>query len=64
MFSTKNSNSVVGLDVEAGSIAATEVKVNGSSVVARTAIGHQVFEDCRSWLKPSDHVPIMTEFAV
>ncbi|CAN5665927.1 exodeoxyribonuclease III [soil metagenome] len=32
--------------------------------VAKTAIGHQVFEDCRSWLKPSDHVPIMTEFAV
>ena len=31
--------------------------------VARTAIGHRVFEDCRSWLKPSDHVPIMTEFA-
>lgn len=30
--------------------------------VARTAIGHTVFEDCRSWLKPSDHVPIMTEF--
>ncbi len=29
MFSTKN-NSVVGLDLEAGSIAATEVSVNGS----------------------------------
>jgi type IV pilus assembly protein PilM len=39
MFSTKNSNSIVGLDVEAGSIAATEVKVNGSVSVARTAIG-------------------------
>ncbi len=39
MFSSKNSNTVVGLDVEAGSIAATEVRTNGSSVVARTAIG-------------------------
>jgi type IV pilus assembly protein PilM len=38
MFSTKNS-SVVGLDIEAGSIAATEVSVNGSVKVARTAIG-------------------------
>ncbi len=39
MFSTRNSNSVVGLDVEAGSVAATEVRQNGSTVVARTAIG-------------------------
>jgi exodeoxyribonuclease-3 len=30
--------------------------------VAATARSHQVFEDCRNWLKPSDHVPIMTEF--
>ncbi|WP_174286017.1 exodeoxyribonuclease III [Sphingomonas bacterium] len=30
---------------------------------ARAATAHRVFEDCRSWLKPSDHVPIMTEFA-
>jgi exodeoxyribonuclease III len=30
--------------------------------VAATATSHQVFEGCRSWLKPSDHVPIMTEF--
>jgi exodeoxyribonuclease-3 len=30
--------------------------------VAARAISHQVFEPCRSWLKPSDHVPIMTEF--
>jgi len=30
--------------------------------VAATATAHTVFEDCRSWLKPSDHVPIMTEF--
>lgn len=39
MFSTKNSSSVVGLDVEAGSIAATEVRMNGSTAVTRTAIG-------------------------
>ena len=31
--------------------------------VARQATSHHVFEDCRAWLKPSDHVPIMTEFA-
>lgn len=31
--------------------------------VARQAVAHTVFEACRSWEKPSDHVPIMTEFA-
>ena len=31
--------------------------------VAAQAVSHTVFEDCRGWLKPSDHVPIMTEFA-
>ena len=30
--------------------------------VAKAATSHTVFEDCRNWLKPSDHVPIMTEF--
>lgn len=30
--------------------------------VAAKATSHQVFEQCRNWLKPSDHVPIMTEF--
>lgn len=30
--------------------------------VAARATRHQVFEPCRAWLKPSDHVPIMTEF--
>ena len=30
--------------------------------VAKAATAHTVFEDCRNWLKPSDHVPIMTEF--
>ena len=31
--------------------------------VAKTAVSHTVHEDCRSWLKPSDHVPLVTEFA-
>jgi len=32
--------------------------------VAATALEHKVFEDCRDWLKPSDLIPIMTEFAL
>ena len=32
--------------------------------VAAAARAHHVFEECRSWLKPSDHVPIMTEFDI
>jgi exodeoxyribonuclease-3 len=32
--------------------------------IAAKAVSHRVFEDCRSWLKPSDHIPIMTEFQV
>lgn len=39
MFPKKRASSIVGLDIEAGSIAATEVTVNGSAAVARTAIG-------------------------
>jgi exodeoxyribonuclease III len=31
--------------------------------VAAAAVSHQVFENARSWLKPSDHVPILTEFS-
>jgi type IV pilus assembly protein PilM len=40
MFTTtkKKTNSIVGLDIETGSIAATEVGGNGSASVARTAI--------------------------
>ena len=34
-----------------------------SPEVAKAATGHTVHEPCRSWLKPSDHVPIVTEFA-
>ena len=30
--------------------------------VAAQATAHVVHEDCRNWLKPSDHVPIVTEF--
>ena len=33
-----------------------------SREVADKATAHKVCEPCRSWLKPSDHVPIITEF--
>ena len=33
-----------------------------SPAVADTATAHRVYEDCRDWLKPSDHIPILTEF--
>ncbi|RDE06033.1 exodeoxyribonuclease III [Sphingomonas aracearum] len=32
--------------------------------VAASATRHEVFEHCRNWLKPSDHIPILTEFAL
>ncbi len=35
-----------------------------SREVAAAATGHKVHESCRSWLKPSDHVPLVTEFAL
>lgn len=39
MFTTsKKPQSVVGLDIETGSIAATEISTNGSRAVSRTAI--------------------------
>ncbi|MEK6277196.1 MAG: type IV pilus assembly protein PilM [Actinomycetota bacterium] len=38
MLSTKKQTSIVGLDVEAGSVAATEVTFNGSVEVANTAV--------------------------
>jgi exodeoxyribonuclease III len=31
--------------------------------VAAAATAHRVHEPCRSWEKPSDHVPLVTEFA-
>jgi len=34
-----------------------------SPELARHAVAHKVHEPCRSWLKPSDHVPLVTEFA-
>jgi exodeoxyribonuclease-3 len=33
-----------------------------SPQVADAATAHRVHEPCRSWLKPSDHVPLVTEF--
>jgi exodeoxyribonuclease-3 len=35
-----------------------------SRSLAAKAVSHRVCEDCRGWLKPSDHVPIVTEFAL
>lgn len=32
--------------------------------VAAQAVSHRVLEDCRSWARPSDHVPLVTEFAL
>ncbi|HEY9553944.1 exodeoxyribonuclease III [Allosphingosinicella sp.] len=32
--------------------------------VAKLARGHVVHEHCRSWARPSDHVPLVTEFAI
>ncbi len=34
-----------------------------SPQVAAKAVAHRVHEDCRNWGKPSDHIPIVTEFA-
>ena len=31
--------------------------------VAAQAVAHAVHEPCRSWERPSDHVPLVTEFA-
>ena len=31
--------------------------------VADKAVAHRVVEPARSWVKPSDHIPIITEFA-
>jgi exodeoxyribonuclease III len=35
-----------------------------SREVAAQAVSHTVHEACRSWLKPSDHVPLVTEFRI
>lgn len=32
--------------------------------VAKLAVRHAVHEPCRNWERPSDHVPLVTEFAV
>jgi exodeoxyribonuclease III len=31
--------------------------------VAKVATGHRVVEHCRSWDRPSDHIPLITDFA-
>ena len=35
-----------------------------SDEVAKAATAHRVAEPCRSWEKPSDHIPLITEFAI
>jgi exodeoxyribonuclease-3 len=30
--------------------------------LAKKSVSHSVYEDCRDWEKPSDHVPLVTEF--
>ncbi len=35
-----------------------------SPEVAKAATAHKVHEPCRSWEKPSDHIPIVTEFRI
>jgi exodeoxyribonuclease-3 len=32
--------------------------------VAKLATAHIVHEPCRAWTRPSDHVPLLTEFAL
>jgi exodeoxyribonuclease-3 len=32
--------------------------------VAAQAVGHHVYKPCRGWTRPSDHVPLVTEFAI
>ena len=32
--------------------------------VAAQAKAHKVYEPCRAWTRPSDHVPLMTEFEI
>ncbi len=34
-----------------------------SPELAGKAIGHRVAEPCRGWMRPSDHAPLITEFA-
>ncbi|HEY9578858.1 MAG TPA: exodeoxyribonuclease III [Rhizorhapis sp.] len=31
--------------------------------IAHTAVAHRVVEPCRGWSRPSDHVPLITEFS-
>jgi exodeoxyribonuclease-3 len=35
-----------------------------SPELAEKAVSHTIHEPCRGWFKPSDHVPLVTEFRV
>ncbi len=35
-----------------------------SPELEQSAVSHEVAEKCRSWVKPSDHAPLITEFAI
>jgi exodeoxyribonuclease III len=35
-----------------------------SPEIAKTALAHKAHEPCRSWEKPSDHIPLVTEFRI
>lgn len=35
-----------------------------SADVAKQAVRHHVHEPCRGWMRPSDHVPLVTEFQI
>jgi len=35
-----------------------------SPELAKQATGHRILEDARSWEKPSDHIPLVTEFDI
>ena len=35
-----------------------------SPELARQSVGHRIREDARDWEKPSDHIPLITEFSL
>jgi len=38
--------------------------MSATADVAALASAHKVYDPCRNWTRPSDHVPLMTEFAL
>jgi exodeoxyribonuclease-3 len=44
--------------------AAAGSTICGRRDVARQAVRHVVHEPCRNWTRPSDHVPLVTEFVI